>query len=265
MPKTELIEFKNNAGDILRGILTEGDISNGAVLMCAGFERNSTTEKKFKALADKLSEKNIASLRFDYTGCGLSDGDFSNVTIKRMSEDAKRAIEFLKSKTQSSAISMVGHSISGCVAANLCKEIDFEKMILIGPALNQRDLLRFWFTVSAMKKQNSSVEINWSNYKNYLDEKSFLADCARTDRMTKTNFLSPEYFIENKSKDYSDSLRNADNILLIHGDKDDKVPLESLGEEFASKVVVKGGDHDLERPDMFSQWENRAVEFLSEI
>src|SRR3989344_7364113 len=157
MPKTELIEFKNNAGDILRGILTEGDISNSAVLLCAGFERNATTEKKFKALADKLSEKNIASLRFDYTGCGLSNGDFSNVTIKRMSEDAKRAIEFLKSKTQSSAISMVGHSISGCVAANLCKEIDFEKMILIGPALNQKDLLRFWFAASAIKKQNQSV------------------------------------------------------------------------------------------------------------
>lgn len=262
MPETKLVEFKNNNGDILRGIFLSGS-ADRAILMCSGFERSATTEKKFKTLSDDLAKGGIASLRFDYTGCGLSDGDFSQVTVKRMSDDANRAIDFLKSEFGAAKISIIGHSLSGCIVADLSQKINFEKMILIGPALNQKDLLRFWSTVSAMKKQNPAIDVNWQNYKNYLDEKNFQADCAKTDRMSKANYISSKYFIENKDKDYSDLLRSAENILLIHGDKDDKVPLESLNAEFVNKIIVSGGDHDLERPDMFAQWERKAIDFLS--
>lgn len=262
MPETRLVEFKNSTNDILRGIFVSRS-ADRAVLMCSGFERSTTTEKKFKVLADGLAKEGISSLRFDYTGCGLSDGDFSQVTVKRMSDDASRAIDFLKSEFGAAKISIIGHSLSGCVAADLSQKINFEKMILIGPALNQKDLLRFWSTASAMKKQNPAIDVNWQNYKNYLDEKYFLADCAKTDRMSKMNYLSPGYFIENKDKDYSSILQSAENILLIHGDKDDKVPLESLNAEFVNKIIVSGGDHNLERPDMFAQWESKAIDFLS--
>ena len=70
--KTKLIEFKNKSGNTLRGILVMpcGSISNLGVICLHGFERVSTTEKKFKKLADKLAERKIPSFRFDYTGCG---------------------------------------------------------------------------------------------------------------------------------------------------------------------------------------------------
>ena len=72
--RTELLEFKNRKGNILRGILVlRKEDDKRAVLMIGGFERPTTTQKKFKILADNL---NISSLRLDYTGIGLSDGDF---------------------------------------------------------------------------------------------------------------------------------------------------------------------------------------------
>ena len=70
------------------------------ILMCGGFERSATTEKKFKVLADELAKQNIASLRFDYSGCGLSDGDFSKTTIQRMANDFRGAVKTLQEETK---------------------------------------------------------------------------------------------------------------------------------------------------------------------
>ncbi|MCK5320835.1 alpha/beta hydrolase [Candidatus Parcubacteria bacterium] len=262
MKQTKLIEFKNGDGSILRGIFVFGKKTEKAVLMCGGFERSATTEKKFKVLADELANQNIASLRFDYSGCGLSDGDFARITVQRMANDFRNAVKILQEKIDCENISAAVHSLSACVVANLTKESFFKKIILIAPALNQKDLLRYWFTVSAMKKEKPNVKITWQNFRNYLDEKKFQADCARTDKMTKTNYISADYFLENKDKDYSGLLADSRNVLHIHGDKDDKAPIENLNVEFENKIIVKNGDHDLERPDMIEQWIYRTIDFI---
>lgn len=90
-----------------------------------------------------------------------------------------------------------------------------------------------------------------------------MTDCKKRGKMTKLNYISPDYFLENKNKDYSELIKDNKNIFLIHGDKDDKVPLESLNIEFKNKVVIKNGDHDMERPYMFKQWIKKAVNFIN--
>lgn len=262
MLQTKLIEFKNKNNDLLRGILAQKNSTKRAVLMCGGFERSATAEKKFKVLADKLAEKDIASLRFDYTGCGLSDGDFSKITVERMADDLRNAFKFLKKEFEIKNISLVCHSLSACAFGGVMDEMNFEKIVLLAPALNQKDLLRYWFVASDTKKKNPGVGISWNNFRKYLNEIRFQDDCLRIDKMTKANYISPEYYLENKDIDYSVYFKNNQNVLHIHGDKDDKVPLESLDIEFKNKVIVKGGDHDLERPDMFQQWIDRAFDFV---
>jgi hypothetical protein len=224
--------------------------------MCGGFERSATTEKKFKKLADELIKNNISSFRFDYAGTGLSDGDFSKNTVKRMTDDFKRAYKKIK---KFETISVVAHSLSGCViAAALKNNNNFHRIVLIAPALNQKNLLRYWFVAQNFKNK----KITWDNFRRYLSEPAFLADCRKRGKMTKSNCISPDYFLENKDKDYSEYFAGLDNVLLIHGDKDDKVPLKSLNIEFKNKIIVKGGDHDMERPDMFKQWIKKAVNFI---
>lgn len=262
MHQTKLIEFTNKTDDILRGILLQKNDSKKAVLMCGGFERPTTTEKKFKILADKLIERDIPSLRFDHTGCGLSDGDFSKITVAGMADDLRNAVEFLREEIEVENISLFCHSLAACVAGEILKEENFEKIVLLAPALNQKDLLRYWFAVSDAKKKNPSAEITWGNFKDYLDEARFQQDCLRTDKMTKTNYIFSDYFLENKEKDYSSYFINNQNILHIHGDNDDKVPFISLNVSFDNKVIVKGGDHDMERPDMFDAWIDKAVDYV---
>lgn len=59
MINTKIIEFTNINDEIIRWVETSAnpyDANSNNLLVCIhGFERCSTTEKKFKSIADKLS------------------------------------------------------------------------------------------------------------------------------------------------------------------------------------------------------------------
>ncbi len=262
MSKTNLIELTSNFSVVLRGILLAPVEVKNIVLMCGGFERSTTTEKKFKALADQLFDQGVASLRFDFSGCGLSDGDFSTITVSRMAEEISSAYRFLLDRFNQNPIRIVAHSLAACAVAKLLKDLSFKKIIFLTPALNQKDLLRFWFVVNYTKRKHPEAKITWQNYKDFLQEELFIADGQTSKKMTKSNYLAPDYFNENKDIDYSSLITDNSNILLIHGDSDDKVPPESTKIKFHNSLVVKNGDHDLERPDMMEQWLEKTVKFL---
>ncbi len=262
--ETELIEFVGAKGNTLRGILSGRGTSERVVLMLHGFERTASAEPKFKRLADALGEIGVASFRFDFTGCGLSDGDFQQNTTSSYAEDARLAIAYLKEKGFQS-YSVVAHSLAACVLASLDEKDshEFEQIVLIAPALNQKCLLRFWFVKNLMKKKDPLFRVTWGNYTELLDEAAFEADCARTDKMTKANFVGAKYFLQNKDCDYSEQFSSLmSRTLLVHGSGDDTVPLESLSINFPSQLIVKNGDHDLERPDLIKQWLPDVVKFL---
>lgn len=257
--KTTLKEFLNNKKQTLRGILVETSSKDLAVVMFGGFERSGTTEKKFKTLADKLACSGISSLRFDATDCGLSDGDFYDMTTESLSENLFSAYSFLLN-CGFKKVFFVAHSLAACALSLLVGKINIEKAILIAPALNQRELLRLWFA----QKSNKEIKIDWNNYKNYYQEKEFI-DNLNFDLITKCHKLNKEYRLKNHDYDYSNLFIPIKNsILLIHGDNDNTVPLQSLNIDFTNKIIIKNGDHDLERPGIIEQWLDKSVSFLKE-
>ncbi len=264
MRSTKLIEFKSG-DNVLRGLWVDGEVkSKEVVVMLSGFERTAISEKKFKLLADRLAEKGVSSFRFDYAGFGISDGDFSKTTVASMVEDYLNARKYIE-QLDSNPSMVVAHSLSGCVVANLLQaNILVEKIVLLAPALNQKDLTRCWFVASAMKLINPTLQINWDNYKEYLDEAEFVKDCQKETRMTKANTISKSYYLENMDNDYIVGYKNnLDKVMLVHGEMDGSVPISSVSTAFTNRIIVKGGDHDLERVDMAKQWVDKCVEFLT--
>ncbi|MCK4592447.1 alpha/beta hydrolase [Candidatus Parcubacteria bacterium] len=264
---TKLIEFQNTKDQNLRGILTlpSDEIKKGVICL-HGFERCATTEKKFKEFVDRLAEEMIATLRFDFSGCGLSDGDFKFTTIEKQGEEFFYAIKKFEEKIENHEFSVIAHSLGACVLANQIENIreKIKKIILIAPALNQKNLLRYWFVASQMKRSNPNVEITWDNYKNYFNEEEFQKDCAKNDKMTKTNYINSEYFLSGKDFDFSDRFQENNNVLHVHGDKDLVVPIKSLNVEFKNQIIIENGDHDLEKPNQMEQWMQKGVDFLLE-
>ncbi len=266
--KTKLLEFLNNENQILRGIITlpDEEIKKGVVCL-HGFERCGTTEKKFKILAGILAENMIATFRFDFSGCGLSDGAFKLTTIEKQGKEFLHATNIFQKEIGKRNINIIAHSLGACVFATQIEKLKsfIEKIILIAPALNQKDLLRYWFVVSQMKKINPQQEITWQNYTDYLREEDFIKDCQRNDKMTKANYIQPDYFLQGKDIDFSkDFIGFNSNILHIHGSKDAAVPIESLHIKFDNQIIIENGDHDLEKPTQMEQWILKAKDFLLE-
>jgi|GEM_PF-382998 len=293
--QTRLIEFENSSHETLRGIMSIPDegFRAGAVFLhgfggkggsfrrvsinmpgaltqeavfLQGFERNATVEKKFKIMASALADRGITSLRYDASGCGLSDGDFSKTTLKKRSEELLKAFEIINNECHGAKVNFVAHSMGMCPLAMVFDKIApvVGKMVFIAPALNQRGLMRYYFVRDSMRKRDPGIIINWQNYPQYLNEEEFLNDCRRQGRIARENYIDSGYFMETQGLDFTHSFdAMKERILHVHGDCDQSVPLDSLEIEFPNRIIISGGDHDLERPDFWEQWFPRAVEFLT--
>ncbi|MCC2972004.1 S9 family peptidase [Massilia sp. IC2-476] len=74
--------------------------------------------KPFLVLADHLSSRGIAVLRYDKRGVGKSGGVYGSATTDDFASDAEAAVAFLRGRAEVDAtrIGMVGHSEGGMIA-----------------------------------------------------------------------------------------------------------------------------------------------------
>ena len=80
--------------------------------------------KPFLVLADHLTRKGIAVLRFDDRGVGKSKGDFNKATSADFATDAFAAMEYLANRKEidSKRIGLAGHSEGGLIAPMVAAE-----------------------------------------------------------------------------------------------------------------------------------------------
>ena len=137
--KTEEVKFINNkTGNTLAGTLTLPDKvgSFTAVILVTGSGPQNRNEellghKPFLVLADYLTRKGIAVLRYDDRGIGESTGDFTKATSEDFAEDALSAVEFLKARKDINKIGVAGHSEGGIIAPMVATQSDDVDFIVL--------------------------------------------------------------------------------------------------------------------------------------
>ncbi len=147
----EEVVFTNEIDDItLAGTYTYPKDKNTfpAVILISGSgaqDRNSEIlgHKPFLVIADYLTRKGVAVLRYDDRGTADSQGDFSKATSADFAEDAKAAIQFLASRPEIDVkkIGVIGHSEGGLIAPMLAEEETVSFLILIAPPVAPIDEL----------------------------------------------------------------------------------------------------------------------------
>jgi len=147
------VSFENkSAGITLAGTLTLPTSGNPfpAVILITGSgpqDRDETVfnHRPFLILADYLSRKGIAVLRFDDRGVGKSTGNFSKATSVEFATDVVSGIEYLKGRKDidSHKIGLLGHSEGGLIAPMIAtknKDVAFI-VLMAGPGLPGDEIL----------------------------------------------------------------------------------------------------------------------------
>ena len=109
----ENITFKNRQAQTLSGVSHKP--SNGQARACALFAHCFTCTKNSKAavrISEALAAEGIEVLRFDFTGLGQSEGDFSSTNFSSNVDDLVDAAAFMGSRSASPSL-LIGHSLGG--------------------------------------------------------------------------------------------------------------------------------------------------------
>jgi pimeloyl-ACP methyl ester carboxylesterase len=138
------------AGVTLAGTLTrpKGDGPFAAAILITGSgpqDRDETLlgHKPFLVLADHLTRKGIAVLRYDDRGIGKSTGKFDGSTSRDFADDAAGAVAFLRARKDVGKVGLIGHSEGGMIAPMVAAEdpgIAFIVM-LAGPGTPGEEIL----------------------------------------------------------------------------------------------------------------------------
>lgn len=162
-PYNELeVKFPTLHDDVvLAGTLTypkSGEPISTAILISGAGPRDRNQEgaghRPFLVLADYLTKKGIAVLRFDDRGVGESTGtqDYEATSADR-AEDVKAAWQFLKTQSfiDPKKIGLIGHSEGGIIAQIVAGEIDEIAYIVLmaGPAIPGKDIYHYQLKVAS--------------------------------------------------------------------------------------------------------------------
>lgn len=159
----QAIEF-SSAGLTLRGVLhaPAGAGPRPALILCHGFG-GSCRGAGHPELARALARAGYVVLRFDFRGCGQSEGERGSVIVAEEAEDLRAAIDFLASQPMADAarIGVVGASLGGSVAIEVAAEDPRVKVCVASGAIGDGER-RF-------RAQYPDAE-KWQEFLSRLDE-----------------------------------------------------------------------------------------------
>lgn len=121
--KTRKLEFAGHSGEMLAARLDAPDAAPRAYAL---FAHCFTCGKDIFAAARisaALVERGFAVLRFDFTGLGMSDGEFANTNFSSNVADLVKAADFLRENYAAPAL-LIGHSLGGAAVLAAASAID---------------------------------------------------------------------------------------------------------------------------------------------
>jgi dipeptidyl aminopeptidase/acylaminoacyl peptidase len=216
--KTEKIEFKNSKGMRIVGELQIPEEKGPfpAVIVCHGF-KGSKHQEHMVRIANDLTNEGFVTLRFDFTNNpGESDGSLFDITVTQELDDLNKAIDFVKNlEYVNENIGITGHSLGGMVCLLAASEREDVKCYVDLSGVTEFD--------KTLKFKERDRELK---EKGYFEAKS---------NVWKSDLKVGKQFHEDAMK--YDTISAAKKIkiptLIIHGDKDESVPLEQ------SKLLFK--------------------------
>ena len=136
--KTLQVSMENRVGCTLRGIVTLPETNEPVpfVLNLHGFAGSASGYKYLHThMARMLADHGVGCARFDFYGCGESDGEFSDMTFDGLHSDAADLYAWVRAQpyVDSRRVFLSGQSMGGYVAASIAPRLRPHGLILMCP------------------------------------------------------------------------------------------------------------------------------------
>ncbi|MCG9793394.1 alpha/beta hydrolase family protein [Flavobacterium algicola] len=227
---SQKITFKNSKGQDLAARLELPD--HGEPKAFAIFAHCFTCNKNLTAvrtIGKTLIEKNIAVLRFDFTGLGESEGDFQHTNFSSNVEDLYSAAAFLEENYQAPKL-LIGHSLGGAAVLAASVKIPTAKAIVTIGASSNPEHVSHLFKSSFEEINSSGKALVSIGGRDFTIQKQFLDDIQ-----------------DQNIKHILDEFRNS--ILIMHSPQDTTVSIDNAADIYKaarhpkSFISLNGADH----------------------
>jgi putative redox protein len=224
-------------------------------IACAVFAHCFTCSKDSRAAAyisSALAEKGIATLRFDFTGLGESEGEFDGTTFSHNVEDIVAAANALREAYQAPAL-LVGHSLGGSAVLAAAGQIpEAVGVVTIGAPFEPKHVARLFDASLEEIESNGQADVDlggrqFTIRKSFLDDLQMHCNAERIGSMKKALvvFHSPQ-----------DNVVGIDNARMIY----------KAARHPKSFISLDGADHLLGRrsdsryvADVLAAWASRYL------
>lgn len=202
------VKYPNEAGLMLSGLLYAGRPGGTIIVVCHGFTGSKEGGGRALAMAEELGQRGYATLLFDFSGCGESEGDFVDVCLTRHIGDVRCSVEFCRSLGFDRVIT-VGRSFGGSAAICLGRFGGRVAGICTWAAPGALNELFTRLRVQANGGEERDLIRLSEDEDTLLIKKSFLEDLDRHNPFNQAARIAPCPF------------------LIIHGSNDQVVPPEN--------------------------------------
>lgn len=181
------------------------------------------------AISRALAERGFATLRFDFTGLGNSDGDFANTSFLSNVQDLIAASNHLRTHFQAPTL-LVGHSLGGAAVLAAAGEItEVSHVVTLGAPYDPGHVTHFFADDLPKIQADGQAEVSLAGRKFQIGER-FLNDLTE----------------HNQEKRIAELGRN---LLIMHAPIDNIVGIENAGKIYSaakhpkSFIALDQADH----------------------
>ncbi len=209
---TQKIEFKNSNNEKLAALLDlpidRKPMAYALFAHCFTCTKNNMAATR---ISRTLAQEGIAVLRFDFTGLGASEGEFSNSNFSSNVDDLERAADFMAREFQAPAL-LIGHSLGGAAVIQAAtKIVSVRAVITIAAPSDPSHVLHHFAEQKNEIIQTGEAMVDLAG-RSFKVKKQFLDDLEASRFEEKIAGLKKPLLIMHSPFDKIVSIDNAANI-----------------------------------------------------
>ena len=220
------------------------------IIFCHCFTCSKETITTYR-LSRLLAENGYGVLRFDFTGLGNSEGDFSSTTFSSTQDDVRSAISFLEDNYRLPSF-LMGHSMGGTTVLSIAQDYDFIKgVVTVASPSDPKHVLHHFGHALTLLEQGISASFKVAG--RYYD-------------------IQPEFVDDLREANMKEVLSRLEKPVLIFNVENDSTVSESNAREIqqwvkgkTELITLKNTDHLLADRQTSAEVAQRIIEWLQNI